>query len=435
MKRFFILLLLTVLLVATTFGWDLSLAPGLSVKNGFLYLIMGLYLTEAAVLRNQRFELPAVVVPFALYVAYALLSWFIAAFVVQPDYYNPLSTAISLKGERIDHFIIFLLFFYSVSTSQEALGLIRVFLWMIVLGNLLTVVDGFNIPDLGIIQPREDGRLGGPMGESNQYGALLALTVPAVIALLWDSPHTKRLLAVFACVVSVLALLAASSRGSYVGLLVGSIVAAFFLRTVISARQVAVGATAATLIVLVLVVVSLTTELFSDVTDRLLEKATSNDMFTASSGRSEHWRLAIERMLENPITFITGFGWDAYDHMRGFLGSTHNSYLNVAFNLGVPALILYLILLYNIVATCRRALHQATGVARAHLTAFVFGMTSLYVSILFVELYQPWAFIWAYIGLIMRLSVESIRVSKPVAAAAAPQRLSPSVVTRAVTRL
>ena len=57
MKRFFILLLLTVLLVATTFGWDLSLAPGLSVKNGFLYLIMGLYLTEAAVLRNQRASL------------------------------------------------------------------------------------------------------------------------------------------------------------------------------------------------------------------------------------------------------------------------------------------------------------------------------------------------------------------------------------------
>ena len=76
------MLSLFVMFVATSFGLDLSLAPGLSVKNAFLYTIIVIYMIETAVFHNRRLELPSVLVPFGLFVGYCILSWFVAAFVV-----------------------------------------------------------------------------------------------------------------------------------------------------------------------------------------------------------------------------------------------------------------------------------------------------------------------------------------------------------------
>ena len=267
MNSFLLTLMLFVFLVDTTFGLDLSLAPGLSVKNAFLYMIMVVYMIETAIYHNRRFELPSVLVPFGLLIGYCILSWFIASFIIQPAYYKPLDTFISLKVERVDHLIAFLLFFYGVASTKETLSLIRTFLWMMVLGNLLTVVDGFNIPDLGIIHQREDGRLGGPLGESNQYGAFLVLTLPGIIALVWDD-HTKKPLAYFACVVTILALMASGSRGSYVGLFLGSAFAAFYLRSFITGRQIALAIMVSILAIVAVIAIFLTTDLFGGLLDR-----------------------------------------------------------------------------------------------------------------------------------------------------------------------
>jgi hypothetical protein len=393
--------------VDKTFGLDMSLAPGLSVQNGLLYLIMVGYLIETAVRRNRRFELPSVLLPFGLFIAYCILSWFVASFVVQPEYYQVFKSAISLKGERVDHLILFLLFFYGAKSEKETLSLIRIFLWLMVAANLLTIVDAFNIPDLGIIQQREDGRVGGPMGESNQYGAFLAFLMPAIIALLWDS-GTKKTLAVFACCISFLALVMTGSRGAFAGLFVGSAVAVFFLRSFISLRQFALGLVISAIAVAALIAVVLSTDQFVDLVARFVEKSSGN-VATMSSGRTAIWTAAMQRMLEDPHSFLTGFGWDAWDLMRVKIYNTHNSYLNILFNLGFPALVLYLVLVYNLIAASRHALRYASGIIRINLMAFVFGFLSLSACLVFVELYGPWNFIWAYAGLIMRLSVLAVQ--------------------------
>ncbi len=89
MNRHILTLLLCVLLVDATLGLNLSLAPGLSVQNALLSMIMAGYLIDTAVRRNRRFELLSVLVPFCLFIAYCILSWFVASFVVQPEYYEP----------------------------------------------------------------------------------------------------------------------------------------------------------------------------------------------------------------------------------------------------------------------------------------------------------------------------------------------------------
>ena len=56
MKGSVLILMLCVLLADTTLGLDLSLAPGLSVTNAFLYLIIVAYFIETAVLRYLERE-------------------------------------------------------------------------------------------------------------------------------------------------------------------------------------------------------------------------------------------------------------------------------------------------------------------------------------------------------------------------------------------
>ena len=48
MRRAILATLLLLLVLASTLNWDLSLVRGLSLKNAFLYVIVGLILIETA---------------------------------------------------------------------------------------------------------------------------------------------------------------------------------------------------------------------------------------------------------------------------------------------------------------------------------------------------------------------------------------------------
>jgi hypothetical protein len=395
-----------VMFASITFGWDLSLAPGLSVKNAFLYTIIVVFMIETAVYHNRRFELPSVLVPFGLFVGYSIVSWFAVAFVFQLTNYPLLKSTITLKSERIDHLLFFLLFFYGLTSTKDVAGLLRTFLWLLVIGNVVTVVDAFNIPDLGIIQQRRDGRLGGPMGESNQYGAMLALTLPAIIALVWDS-QTKRFLAYFASFASIVALLLASSRGSFVAIVVGSIFSVYYLRAYIAMRHVATGVIVSAAVIAVIVVIAVVS---SDLGDDLIQRfadTLSGGTVEVSSGRTYIWASALQQMTDQPLSFLIGFGWDVYDLINKTGYGTHNVYLNHWFDLGLPGLILYCALTYNLLSNCRRAISNSTGFVRSQLIAFVFGFASLSVALFFVDLKGPWMWVWVYSGMVMRLVVAS----------------------------
>lgn len=420
MTRRLLFFFLLVLLVSTTFGLDIDLAPGVSVKNIFLYILVFAITIENTVFRSWRFGLPSVLIPLIIFSGYCVLSWFAATFVVQPDYYEPLESFIRLKNARIDYLLIFLLFFLGPKTTDEARKLLHAFLWMIVIGNLLTVVDGFNIPDLGIIIQGENGRLGGPIGEYNQYGALLAVTLPGVIALYWDTSRTSRSLVLAAGVISVLALLATGSRGAIFGILCGCMWSMFFLRETIPFRKAAAGTLVAIALLTIIVAASLTTDLFSHVLSDFVERSTSGNVNDLSANRTAIWQMALERMMQQPVSFVIGFGWDAEDHM--FFKSPHNQYLGIMFNLGIVGLCFYLVLIYNIFIGCRRAIRKAEPVVRLHLSAFVFGFASLCINNFFIDLYSPWLFVWAYVGLAMNWTYQTLRTSTNAAGSPVPRK-------------
>src|SRR5688572_8350209 len=150
-------------------GLDLGIAPGISIKNAMLYAAFSAIAIESAIVRNRNVELLAVLLPFALLILYAVLTWIFIVLFLENANYSALATLIRLKAKLVDQFLMLLVFFYGVLNLREALWLLKSLVWVMIVGCLITVVDTFNIPDLGIIMARDmDGRVQGIVGSAGE---------------------------------------------------------------------------------------------------------------------------------------------------------------------------------------------------------------------------------------------------------------------------
>jgi len=398
MIRFLLFLLFFVMLMADTLGLNLSLAPGLSVKNAFLYMIFATIAIETALARNRKLESLSVIFPFALAVLYAIFTWLVMILIVQHPEYKTLSTLISLKSAFADHLFVFLVFFYGVTSKKDALWLIKAILWVVLIVNIVSVVDYFNIPNLDIVQEIHDGRMRGPIDEPNQYASFLILFLPSIFALAYLERGALRLFAIVGFAASVLALMTTASRGGAAGFLVGGILGAFYLRKFISGRQMS-NAVVGTLILGTLATAALYVSGVGDETfGRLIGQTLTGNVYDASSGRSFLWA--------SPITLVTGFGWEAYRQIFDFRMAPHNSYLKFFFELGLVGLSLIMMTLFNVFSTARHGMQSITGTESIFLFTFILGFFAFLVSIFFVDLYSPWLFAWAFVGVVLRVAVE-----------------------------
>jgi hypothetical protein len=88
--------------------------------------------------------------------------------------------------------------------------------------------------------------------------------------------------------------------------------------------------------------------------------------------------------------------------------------------------------LFQAIAAGRRAADVAPADLRPMFIACSIGFLALCVSIFFVELFIPWLYVWAYLGLMMRASVAVTSAAagageteaRPGLSAPAPVRLS-----------
>ena len=133
---------------------------------------------------------------------------------------------------------------------------------------------------------------------------------------------------------------------------------------------------------------------------------------------------AIDRMAEQPLTFLTGYGWRVYFSL-GFWGAPHNTYLDFWFNLGLPGLLCLLGILGFSVSWVYRAARQSKTAVRLHLYAATAGIVGLMVGLLFTEWYEPWLYFWAYLGLVLRMVVLTNQAQPAEVRAAASDSGSP----------
>lgn len=401
-----LLLLLVITMGSLLFDLELSLGPGLSVKNACLYLIVLSIAIEGAVRRNIEFKLWQVFLPFILLISYATLSWFMVAFIIDRPGYSSLRSFIGLKSQLYDQFLILAAFFYGLRSSDDAIWLGKRVLVMVILTNVITFIDVMNLPDLGLITIREDGRVNGPVGESNQYGAYLAFFLPAIAGMMFATKGRQRLFFFFGAIISFLALITTVSRGAFVALSVGGLAGYMIFRRFIPGRTVALAVVGMGALLILGIVAAYLAGFGDLIWDRVVVQSSGGGQ-EVSSGRGVIWMQSLLRMADEPVSLLTGFGWDTYRILMKHGFAPHNTYLGYFFELGFMGLALLFAVILAVVLVTRAAIGWSVEPVRSQLIGFTFGLLSLAVAIIFVELHAAWLFIWAYVGVILRLVVSA----------------------------
>src|SRR5882672_728352 len=352
------------LLTTDALNLELSLAPGLSAKNLLIYLIAVLLALRMVVGRGTIMVAGQLQAAFIIQIGYAVMTLLVAGLIIQYPHYDLVESAIKLKSGLIDHYIFFLVCLFGVQTSEDAMKVIKGLLLGALIANALTILDAAGLISLGF-QIRDDGRTSGAIGESNQYAVFIVLFLPATVAAAVAARGVVRLFWCGAALVGAMALVMTASRGGFVGLAMSCAVGAYLYRHLISYGRVTGWVFGALILLVIVVSFSPYGQLL---TERMIGTSGSFDPNTASSGRSEIWTDALAVMVSQPLTLITGFGWDVYWSMP-FQYSPHNHYLGLWFNLGLPGLILGSYLLFSVIGRARRASMVARAPLRGQLVA------------------------------------------------------------------
>jgi O-antigen ligase len=394
-------------------GLNISLAPGISTKNLLLYVLFTWIAIEAIVTHNRKIICLSVIAPFSALLAYAIFSLLVVVLIIDYANYNALQNAISLKSQMADSLFMLLVFLFGLTNAKDTAWLYRMVVWLVVLGNILTLADAFQLLDLGMLAWHHEGRLNGFLGQPNEYGAFLVIFLPATVALFIVETGIRRVLAAIGVLTTFVCLLLTFSRGSYVGVILGSLLGAVFLRKyvpllVVTRVAIAMVVTGAIAVPLLFIAG------FDDVfRDRF--SLTGGNVDTLTTGRSTLWSRAFSVMLQQPISFLTGFGWNAYDSFREFRLSIHNVYFNHLFDLGLIGLTLFVSTLSAALFTLRRGVEASAGDIKAYLVAVTVGTIGICVNMFSGEVYTTGLLMWAFIGLSLRMAVETYGESERAA--------------------
>ncbi len=423
--RFLLAALTLFLTLSSVFNWDPGPAPGVKIKNALLYLLVTGLVFNYAVGRKFKIELPGINAAFVVLIGYSILTYLAIVLFIDYPRYDILRSALDLKNRLVDYMLFFLVFFYGVRSEKDAVFVLKCLLLSWIVSHAVAVLDAFGYVQIGDIERRGDGRVQGAVGESNQYGAFVALTLPAAIAMAAAVKGGWRWFWIGGAVLTACTLLMTVSRGAFVATFFAAMLGAYLFRRYLSLGKIfSWGMMAGGALLVIVLVVSVG---FGDLLyERVIGQFSTKDMGGTSSGRTEIWATAIGMMFQHPLTLLTGFGWNSYWVMP-FRYSPHNYYLSQWFNLGLPGLICSVLLLVMPVRTALRSFAAAPVHVRALLAGFVFSTIAYATATFFVDLYVPWIYFWAYAGATMRLamiaretSLEPVVVDRPAVATQRP---------------
>jgi O-antigen ligase len=404
--RFLLIALLGFLTLSGAFNFDPGPIPGVKIKNALLYaIIVGLLLRMT--FQRYRMQLPAMWTLWGVLVGYSIVTYAVIVLAINYPHYDWLQSGLLLKNQMVDYMLLFLVFFYGLRSTEDAIVVLKVLLVCFALSHIVAVLDALGYVQIGDIELRRDGRVQGAVGESNQYGALVALSLPAIAAAIFTTRGVWRIFWMAAAAMTALTLIMTVSRGAFVATAFAALLALYLFRHYVRPTKL-VMAVVGSLAVVVLAVAVAYSLGFGDLLDRRMlgSAVKSSDLSGLSSGRTDIWASVVAVMLENPLTMLTGFGWNAYAAMP-FRWATHNHYLAAWFNLGLPGLICSVLLLLLPIKTALAASRVANAAVRPHLMGFVVGTTALAVALFFVNLLSPWLYVWAYAGIVMRIAVNA----------------------------
>lgn len=407
--RWLFLILIAVLGAGDTFSLDRSLAPGLSLKNAMLYLIL-MALFFRSVIGGVKLERPDIHGFFAVWIGYAIATFFFAAFVIQYPGYHLGDGIITLKSYLIDPALFCLAALWGLRNEDDVRQIVRALAAVMAISSVFTLLDMAGIVHLNIYvgdSGVQDGRVFGVFGHANETGTLLACFMPALFAETTSARGLMRGLWSAGTVAAIGVFLMTISRGAYLGLFVGLVWGGYLCRRYVPVQRLVLWAVVICSAVLVALTVATLVDplLRSFLADRLLgQTAGSVSLWDMSSGRTGLWSRIVGDMIASPASLIFGFGWNAYSTTPYFL-LTHNHYLDLWYNLGLVGVAMFLLIMRGGILSALRAIPFAGERDRPMFIAFVLGMLALLVAVFFTNLFRPWPYIWMYFGAMLRAAL------------------------------
>ncbi len=205
---------------------------------------------------------------------------------------------------------------------------------------------------------RVRGTLGATLNDPNDTALFLTTMIPIALALLLSlRAKMPRLLLAIAIVVMTAAIFVTYSRGGFLALCVGGLFLGWKL-----GRRAPVTAAAVGLIGLMVIAVALPPNYLlrlSSIADP------SRDTRGSASARRALLNRSVEVALANPVLGV-GMGNFSQVSIHGY--ASHNAYTQVASEMGLPALGIYLAFILTPLARLRRIEHETRGAARNHPT-------------------------------------------------------------------
>jgi O-Antigen ligase len=421
---------LIALLITTDFtGINPGLGPGLSVKNAMLYLLVMVLAFRMALSGGVKLRMPAMHLAWVAWVGYALVTWLAVSLVLKYNSYEPLASAMALKSELIDCALYCFVAFYIVQTEDDFRFVLRALVGVVGISSILTLTDLVGITGLGLRvgeSGAEADRVFGAFGHANETGSFLACILPPLVATVLSSRGVSRLFWLGCTAATAAVFILTVSRGAYVGVLVGYPIAAYMLRRLIPPGRIVTWAFGAIGVVVVggIIAAVFNPASVAAIADRFLGIGTTAGtmgLSEASSGRTDIWGMALKEMMNSPLSFLTGFGWNAWSTMPTIY-VLHNQYLDQWFNLGVVGLATYIGLEYMTITNAKRAAALSSGPIQWDMIACVFGVMALSIAIIFENMFTPRPYMWMYTGLILRgaVLIYDKAAAKAVVPAAAP---------------
>jgi len=312
----------------------------------------------------------------------------------------------ALKSDLVDNFLFFSVFFFGPNTYADAKRIFLFGLHLIAILSLLTIVDMSALIDLGIMEQDPDGRVRGPIGESNQYGAFMVFFVPLFAAMALGSKGVAQVSwwIIFLC--GALLLVATGSRGAYLGVSLGIVLGLKFILPYFDRRR--LWRTASKIAAVCLVIAIAISVQNIDLVAERFDQSTSTNLDELSSGRSAIWRATILVQAEKPISFLIGNGWNSHTN-SGIWKSAHNSYLLMLYELGMIGIVLFAVLMFAVITQVRVLISRTTGKERVLMSGVAFGLFGLLIAMTFVDLSVPWFYVWSFLGMSLRIAYEKDR--------------------------
>jgi O-antigen ligase len=403
--RWLFVFLIALLMTSDFLGHNPGLGPGLSLKNATLYMIALALMFRMALTGNFKLRMPALHMAWGLWVGYAVITWFMATLVIHYYGYDVIQSALGLKSDLIDMGLYCFVVFYGVQDERDYRTVMNALLATVGISSVLTLTDLVGLTGLGMKvgdTGAEMDRVFGAFGHANETADMLGCMIPGLIVTFMSNRGFWRVFWLGCAGATVLVFILTVSRGGYAAVALGYPLAALLVRKYLPPGRIAVwglGIAGAAIVAAVTASI-IDPSVAGAITDRVLG-VRSMGISEASSGRTDLWGMALNEMMANPISLLTGFGWNAWSTMPTMF-ATHNTYLDQWFNLGLLGLFVYVFLEYYTIMTARRAVPQAEPVMRGDMLAYVFGMMAMSVGVTFSNLYTPKPYLWMYIGLVMR---------------------------------